>query len=136
MKFNSWTLRLHRIFLKLDWIIQINGIFSMSYRGKYNGIIQCQEEKLWKDPVICIPKTNTNRKLNMLIGLLLKESSCGPQLAIEYTCSSLIGRPIHSALCHIKAKRFVNYNRPSGFWPCDKSCLVGGSDKYLAIEYT
>ena len=23
--------------------------------------------------------------------------------------SSLIGRPIHSALCHIKAKRFVNY---------------------------
>ena len=24
--------------------------------------------------------------------------------------SSLIGRPIHSALCHIEAKRFVNYN--------------------------
>ena len=23
-------------------------------------------------------------------------------------------------------------NRPSGFWPCVKSCLVGGSDKYSA----
>ena len=24
-----------------------------------------------------------------------------------------------------------HFNRPSGFWPCVKSCLVGGSDKYL-----
>ena len=28
--------------------------------------------------------------------------------------SSLIGRPIHSALSHIKAKRFVNYILSSG----------------------
>ena len=26
---------------------------------------------------------------------------------------------------------YPHFNRPSGFWPCVKSCLVGGSDKYL-----
>ena len=25
---------------------------------------------------------------------------------------------------------YPHFNRPSGFWPCVKSCLVGGSDKY------
>ena len=25
---------------------------------------------------------------------------------------------------------YLHFNRPSGFWPCVKSCLVGGSDKY------
>ena len=29
--------------------------------------------------------------------------------------------------------RFPHFNRPSGFWPCVKSCLVGGSDKYSAL---
>ena len=24
---------------------------------------------------------------------------------------------------------YPHFNRPSGFWPCVKSCLVGGSDK-------
>ena len=24
----------------------------------------------------------------------------------------------------------IPFNQPSGFWPCVKSCLVGGSDKY------
>ena len=27
---------------------------------------------------------------------------------------------------------YPHFNRPSGFWPCVKSCLVGGSDKYSA----
>ena len=27
---------------------------------------------------------------------------------------------------------YPHFNRPSGFWPCVKSCLVGGSDKYWA----
>ena len=27
---------------------------------------------------------------------------------------------------------YPHFNRPSGFWPCVKSCLVGGSDKYMA----
>ena len=27
---------------------------------------------------------------------------------------------------------YPHFNWPSGFWPCVKSCLVGGSDKYLA----
>ena len=26
---------------------------------------------------------------------------------------------------------YPHFNRPSGFWPCIKSCMVGGSDKYL-----
>ena len=26
---------------------------------------------------------------------------------------------------------YPHFNWPSGFWPCVKSCLVGGSDKYL-----
>ena len=26
-----------------------------------------------------------------------------------------------------------HFNRPSGHWPCVKSCLVGGSDKYSLI---
>ena len=32
---------------------------------------------------------------------------------------------------------YPHFNRPSGFWPCVKSCLVGGSDKYslLASPY-
>ena len=25
---------------------------------------------------------------------------------------------------------YPHFNRPSGFWPCVKSCLVGGNDKY------
>ena len=25
---------------------------------------------------------------------------------------------------------YPHFNQPSGFWPCVKSCLVGGSDKY------
>ena len=25
---------------------------------------------------------------------------------------------------------YPHFNRPSGFWPCVKSCLVGGCDKY------
>ena len=25
---------------------------------------------------------------------------------------------------------YLHFNRPSGFWPCVKSCVVGGSDKY------
>ena len=29
---------------------------------------------------------------------------------------------------------YPHFNRPSGFWPCVKSCLVGGSDKYI-ISY-
>ena len=28
---------------------------------------------------------------------------------------------------------YPHFNRPSGFWPCVKSCLVGGSDKYTAF---
>ena len=27
---------------------------------------------------------------------------------------------------------YPHFNRPSGFWPCVRSCLVGGSDKYMA----
>ena len=27
---------------------------------------------------------------------------------------------------------YPHFNWPSGFWPCLKSCLVGGSDKYTA----
>ena len=27
---------------------------------------------------------------------------------------------------------YPHFNRPSVFWPCVKSCLVGGSDKYMA----
>ena len=27
---------------------------------------------------------------------------------------------------------YPHFNWPSGFWPCVKSCLVGGSDKYMA----
>ena len=30
---------------------------------------------------------------------------------------------------------YPHFNRPSGFWPCVKSCLVGGSDKYSAMEW-
>ena len=30
---------------------------------------------------------------------------------------------------------YPHFNRPSGFWPCVKSCLVGGSDKYLARSW-
>ena len=29
---------------------------------------------------------------------------------------------------------YSHFNRPSGFWPCVKSCLVGGSDKYRQIK--
>ena len=30
---------------------------------------------------------------------------------------------------------YPHFNRPSSFWPCVKSCLVGGSDKYrLALR--
>ena len=29
---------------------------------------------------------------------------------------------------------YPHFNWPSGFWPCVKSCLVGGSDKYL-LQY-
>ena len=28
---------------------------------------------------------------------------------------------------------YSHFNRPSGFWPCVKSCLVGGSDKYRIL---
>ena len=28
---------------------------------------------------------------------------------------------------------YPHFNRPSGFWPCVKSCLVGGSDKYSLL---
>ena len=28
---------------------------------------------------------------------------------------------------------YPHFNRPSGFWPCVKSCLVGGSDKYRLV---
>ena len=28
---------------------------------------------------------------------------------------------------------YPHFNRPSGFWPCVKSCLVGGSDKYTTL---
>ena len=28
---------------------------------------------------------------------------------------------------------YPHFNWPSGFWPCVKSCLVGGSDKYLGV---
>ena len=28
------------------------------------------------------------------------------------------------------AVKYTDCFRPSGFWPCVKSCLVGGSDKY------
>ena len=28
---------------------------------------------------------------------------------------------------------YPHFNRPSGFWPCVKSCLVGGSDKYREV---
>ena len=28
---------------------------------------------------------------------------------------------------------YPHFNRPSGFWPCVKSCLVGGSDKYSFV---
>ena len=30
---------------------------------------------------------------------------------------------------------YPHFNRPSGFWPCVKSCLVGGSDKYRHQSY-
>ena len=30
--------------------------------------------------------------------------------------------------------RAPGFNWPSGFWPCVKSCLVGGSDKYMACS--
>ena len=29
---------------------------------------------------------------------------------------------------------YSHFNWPSGFWPCVKSCLVGGSDKYIHSE--
>ena len=29
---------------------------------------------------------------------------------------------------------YPHFNRPSGFWPCVKSCLVGGSNKYLPLK--
>ena len=28
---------------------------------------------------------------------------------------------------------YTHFNRPLGFWPCVKSCLVGGSDKYSLL---
>ena len=28
---------------------------------------------------------------------------------------------------------YPHFNWPSGFWPCVKSCLVGGSDKYYGV---
>ena len=31
---------------------------------------------------------------------------------------------------------YPHFNRPSGFWPCVKSCLVGGSDKYMVDHAT
>ena len=31
---------------------------------------------------------------------------------------------------------YPHFNRPSGFWPCVKSCLVGGSDKYWAVWHS
>ena len=34
----------------------------------------------------------------------------------------------------VKGTLIVNFNRPSGFWPCVKSCLVGGSDKYRLLK--
>ena len=30
---------------------------------------------------------------------------------------------------------YPHFNRTSGFWPCVKSCLVGGSDKYCASSW-
>ena len=30
---------------------------------------------------------------------------------------------------------YPHFNRPSGFWPCVKSCLVGGSDKYYQVPF-
>ena len=30
---------------------------------------------------------------------------------------------------------YPHFNRPSGFWPCVKSCLMGGSDKYYTSIY-
>ena len=29
---------------------------------------------------------------------------------------------------------YPHFNRPSGFWPCVKSCLVGGSNKYMSYN--
>ena len=30
---------------------------------------------------------------------------------------------------------YPHFNRPSGFWPCVKSCLVGGSDKKSPADF-
>ena len=37
-----------------------------------------------------------------------------------------------SSLCSFPTSPplYPHFNRPSGFWPCVKSCLVGGSNKY------
>ena len=43
--------------------------------------------------------------------------------SIDQQGSSLGSFPTSSPL-------YPHFNRPSGFWPCVKSCLVGGSDKY------
>ena len=31
---------------------------------------------------------------------------------------------------------YPHFNRPSGFWPCVKSCLLGGSDKYWILRHS
>ena len=45
-----------------------------------------------------------------------------------------------SARAQLSPPFYPHFNRPSGFWPCVKSCLVGGSDKYnsfiLDIEHS
>ena len=40
--------------------------------------------KIWNDLVICIPKINTSKILDMQISLQLKDCSCRPQQVVRH----------------------------------------------------
>ena len=67
-----------------QWIIWINGIFFLKPGREWNNPI-LRGKKLSNVLVIWIPKTNTNRNLNMQISLQLKDSSSRPQQLIRHT---------------------------------------------------
>ena len=63
---------------------------------------------------------------------------CLPHKTHIALSGSMTSRVRVSACSRPSPSLYHHFNRPSGFWPCAKSCLVGGSDKYhiyLCILY-
>ena len=75
---NNWTFWLQKIFFKqmrLNYSNQQYNFFQvMQTKILWNN--PELRQKLWNDLVICIPKTNSSRSLDMQIGLQLKDRSC------------------------------------------------------------